>query len=109
MSSTTSKHPSYDDIVRRTVPEPDSSFRPTPEQQRSTETQGPLPTHDDALADAVRAALAAAGVQGVTCEVHGGRVRLDGAVADPAELGRIEYVVRDLEGVAAIDNRLHVA
>lgn len=50
----------YDEIVRKTVPEPDSSFRPSPEQVRQAyEGFRALDADEQALKDRVEAALGA--------------------------------------------------
>ena len=98
----------YDEIVARTVPEPDGSFRPTSEQLQDTLEGRRLSTDDELLAERIEAALQRAGVTGVTCEVADARVTLRGAVSDVGALDRIERLVRAVEGVEALDNRMHL-
>jgi osmotically-inducible protein OsmY len=100
---------SYDEIIARTVPEPDGSFRPTPEQVRDTREGRLLATDDELLAEQVDAALHRAGAAGITCEVADARVTLRGAVRDVGTLDRLERIVRAIEGVEVVDNRLHLA
>jgi osmotically-inducible protein OsmY len=100
---------SYDEIVARTVPEPDGSFRPTPEQLHDTREGRVLATDDELLAEQIDAALQRAGAAGITCEVEDARVTLRGAVRDLGTLDRIERMVRAIEGVEEVDNRLHLA
>lgn len=105
----TDRRQTYDEIVARTVPDPDSSFRPSPEQERDTRDGVVLPDDQEALAARVTAALEAAGFSGVGVEVSGARVVLRGAVRDTGALNQIESTVSTVEGVSAIDNRLHIA
>lgn len=102
------KRTSYEDIVSRTVPEPDSSFRPT-EQQREDTRRGVVHLDGDeqALLDKVRGALGDAA--GVTAEVRGNRVMIQGKVADMATLQQIAAAVAAIEGVGSVDNQLFVA
>ena len=97
----------YDDIVAQTVPDPDSSWRPTREQQREALARVP-PPRDEALAVKVGEALRDIGAGDVAFEVDGDRVILRGAVGDPRTLNRIEDAVREVDGVEEIDNRMHV-
>ena len=98
----------YDEIVARTVPEPDGSFRPTPEQRQDTREGRLLSTEDELLAEQIEAALHRAGVTGVTWEVQDARVTLRGAVPDAGTLDRIERIVRAIEGVEVLEDRMHV-
>lgn len=98
----------YDEIVARTVPDPDSSFRPTPEQLRDTAEGRTLATDDELLSDRIIAALRAAGFPGIYIEVERGRATLRGPVSDIDTLNRLEDIVRGLAGVAGVDNRMHV-
>lgn len=101
----------YDEITRATVPEPDSSFRPTAEQKKQAlEGFRALDSDEQALADRVHAALAgndaAAGVQ---IEVERGRVTLRGQVADAAALTRVVDAVRGIGGIGEVVDQLVVA
>src|SRR5690606_11995587 len=58
----------YDEIVARTVPEPDSSFRPTQEQQREGLARVE-PPRDVALAAKVDEALREEGAEHVAFEI----------------------------------------
>ena len=92
----------YDEIVRTTVPEPDGSWRPSPEQvKQAHEGFRALDADEQQLDARVRAALG--DLQGVTIEVTRDRVMVRGAVADPT---RVAEVVRGVEGVAAVDDQL---
>lgn len=104
----TPKPLTYDEITRRTVPEPDSSFRPSPEQVRQAFAgHRELDVDETALRDRVMAALAAAALEtgGVTVEVTRDRVALHGKVKDAATMSRIADVVRDA-GVRELDDHL---
>jgi len=91
----------YDEITRRTVPEPDSSFRPTPEQVRQArEGFRALDRDEQQLLDRVRAALAASGVEidHLDIEVERERVTVRGQVRDQATLARVSELVREAAG-----------
>jgi len=107
-----SKPPTYDEITRRTVVEPDSSFRPSPEQVRQAhEGFRALDGDEQQLHARVQAALAATGsaLAGVTAEVERDRVTLRGTVPDPATLARAGDLVRAVDGVAAVTDQLVIA
>jgi hypothetical protein len=109
MASRTSR--TYDDIVRRTVPEPDSSFRPSREQERQAfEGFRAMDAGEHALFDRVRDALRDSGLgwEHVAIEVTGDRVHLRGQVTEVEDLERIPALVRDVEGVGSVDDRLVV-
>ena len=100
----------YDDIIRRTVPEPDSSWRPSAAQLRDTRA-GVRARDDDerGLASRVSAAVrGVAGIDGVTIhvEVEHARVVLMGSVADSAAFRAVDDAVADVEGVETIHNQL---
>ncbi|MDB4955015.1 MAG: hypothetical protein JWO36_2584 [Myxococcales bacterium] len=104
------KPPSYDDITRKTVPNLDSSFRPTREQeQQAREGFRALDADEQQLADSVQRALAASGVRGVTAEVERNRVTLRGQVRDAQELARIPDLVRSVPGVGDVIDQLVIA
>lgn len=98
MKSPTPPH-TYDEITRRTVPEPDSSFRP------------PIP-HDSPDAIPLRKrvieALRSSGFFDVGFEVDGERVLLRGEVRDLATRMRIEQLVAMIDGVDRVESTLHV-
>ena len=91
----------YDEITRRTVIEPDSSFRPIAPSR-------PDVPDDQTLLDRVRDALLALGLDEVGLEVEDGRISLIGWVRDHATSARVEKVVRRVEPNAPIVNHLHV-
>lgn len=97
----------YDDIVRSTVPEPDSSFRPTKQQIDDTRAgKIAMDADETALLSTVRARLGA--FPGVTASVEGRRVTLSGAVSDPATMQRVIDAVQGI-GNIELDDQLHVA
>jgi osmotically-inducible protein OsmY len=98
---------SYDEITARTVPDPDSSWRPTKEQQREALSRVELP-RDEALFANVQEALRELGADHLSIETDGERVTLHGPVADMATWRRIDNRVRAVEGVRSVDNRTHV-
>jgi hypothetical protein len=89
----------YDDITRRTVPEPDSSFRPTTDQERAAfEGERVLSSDEKLLYDRVASALRGSGldIAEVSIEIEGTRVTLRGRVDDHHTLPQLESVVRDV-------------
>jgi hypothetical protein len=97
---------SYDEITRKTVPEPDSSWRPSPEQvKQAREGFRAMDPDEQQLQARVRVAVG----PGVDVEVDGDRVTLRGQVADAEALRRIPELARGVDGVAQIDDQLVVA
>ena len=95
----------YDDITRKTVPNPDSSFRPSPEQiQQAKDGFRALDADEHALTERARTAVAAI-ASGITVEVTRDRITLRGKVRDTETLARINDAVRDL---GTIDDQLVV-
>jgi osmotically-inducible protein OsmY len=93
---------SYDEIVRRTVVDPDSSWRPTPEQERETAR---APERDDhALYERVWQALVDTGLdlECVGIEVHDNRVTVRGQVHNAFALGKIPAVIERVDGVEEV-------
>lgn len=102
---------SYDEITRNTVPEPDSSYRPTPEQQRATEAGELFQSADErVLHAAVSSALHQSGldVSEVSIEIEGTRVTLRGRVDDVRLMPKIEAAVRGVDDVGDIVDLLVV-
>jgi osmotically-inducible protein OsmY len=99
----------YDEITRRTVPEPDSSFRPTREQEEAAYRGFRATTPDeDRLAAKVRTALASHDLADVSLEITGVRVALRGKVRDVALIDRLGAAVAAVDGVEGVDNFLVV-
>jgi osmotically-inducible protein OsmY len=111
---------SYDDIVRRTVPEPDSSFRAdVDEEHLSRHRAGKAADHlpHDATPEEqqtlarVRAALeadASVDLSLVLLAMDGREVVLKGSVPGPSTSARIEDVAGRVEGVDRVDNQLAI-
>jgi osmotically-inducible protein OsmY len=110
MARSTDRNPkSYEDIVRSTVLDPDSSVRPTREQEREArEGFRAQDAGEHALHARVAAALAASGLDAskVTVEVSGELVRLGGEIADAAALQTLENAVARVPGVETIHNQI---
>ena len=95
---------SYDDIVRRTVPEPDSSFRPTKEQEKQAKEGFRMLDQDEqTLLDNVVKEVARFGID---VEVERTRVILRGHVASGALYTEAEERARAVEGVSQVENDL---
>ena len=112
MSRTTARNSSsYDDIVRRTVVDPDSSVRPSREQEQAArEGFRALDAEEQAIQDRVQRAIAGLGQDAsqVTFEVTRELVTLRGQVRDPGMLRRVEDAVVSA-GVETIHNQIVVA
>jgi osmotically-inducible protein OsmY len=108
MSSTMAKNPkSYEEIVRQTVVDPDSSARPTLQQEQAgREGFRALDADERVLHDRVLGALATSGmdVSGVTVEITRELVTLRGRVTDSAVLRTLEDTVARVSGVDTIHN-----
>jgi osmotically-inducible protein OsmY len=100
----------YDDIVRSTVPNPDSSHRPTRgEESAAVEREpgprihtmpgenGDAPT-ENALRDAL-ASLGTADLADLDITIEGARLQVDGSVATKDDR---DLIVRRLEGVRGV-------
>ena len=112
MSRTSARNPrSYDEIVRATVVDPDSSVRPTKEQeQASREGFRAMDAGEQALHGRVMQALAGSGadISHVSVEVTGDLIRLGGAVPDSGMLALMEDAVARVAGVETIHNQVVV-
>lgn len=99
---------SYDEIVRKTVPELDSSFRPTQGQEKAAyEGTRILDADEQRLHDRVVAALGGISeASNVTIEIERDRVTLRGRVADAGLLSQLEMRAHDVEGVGVVANYL---
>ena len=95
--------PTYDDITRKTVPDPDGSMRPSPEQVKAAyEGFRAMDADEQALAARVRAALSGHDVQ---IEVERDQVTVSGTV-DAAAARAIPDKVRGVDGVGSVVDRL---
>ena len=103
---------SYDDIVRATVPDPDSSWRPSKTQEKlAHEGFRALDAYEHELAYRVHAAITAAGLDAsrLQIEIDRDRVTLRGQVRDYDAMMRIPAIVGQLEGVSAVIDQLVIA
>jgi osmotically-inducible protein OsmY len=108
----TRKTPTYEDITRKTVPNLDSSFRPSVEQEEEARhgfravDQG-----EQELQNRVQAALAASGLKldRVTIEVDRDLVTVRGQVSDQETLNRVAGLIRNVKGVADVVDQLVIA
>ena len=104
---------SYDEIVRRTVLDPDGSVRPTKDQElRAFEGERHQTDDEQALYAQISEALLAVGDvddrTDLDVEIDRDRVTLRGVVTDAELITKIEGVVRGVEGVGEVDNQLVV-
>jgi hypothetical protein len=98
---------SYDEIVRSTVPDPDSSQRPTARQEQAAyEGFRALSDEEEALRARVLDALI--GMTSVEVDVDRETVTLRGRVSDVATIARAEELASRVDGVAGVVNRLVV-
>jgi osmotically-inducible protein OsmY len=103
--------PTYDDISRRTVPDLDSSMRPTKDQEREAfEGYRAMDEDESALHARVMDALRDSGInwQSITIEVDHDRVSVRGTVDDDRDLSRVPELIRAVDGVGSVDDRLVV-
>jgi len=111
---------SYDEIVRRTVPTPNGSFRATIEEEHLSRHRAgkaadhiphpPTVEEQDTLAR-VRAALAAdpsIDLDEVRLAMDGRELVIRGRVPGPATSARIEDVAGNVRDVNRIDNQLAI-
>jgi hypothetical protein len=112
MSSNPAKNSgSYDDIVRRTVVDPDSSVRPSRDQERAAREGFRATSADEqGLGDRVQRAIASVGgdTSRVSCEVSDERVTLSGQVTESRLLRALEDAVAAVPGVETIHNQVVV-
>lgn len=97
---------SYDEIVRRTVPEPDSSFRPDASQKDQTNRL--KPSDPRVYARLSEELLDDHSLGHIGFEVDQGRVTLHGTVRDARSISYLENLARSIEGVDDVINRLVV-
>lgn len=104
---------SYEDIVRQTVPDPDSSWRPSrAQEQLAYEGNRVLDEDEEDLLLRVTSALRIAGevdLEQIDIEIERTRVTLRGHVRSIDELPRIEHIIARVPGVEEIVDRLTVA
>lgn len=101
----------YDDIVRRTVPDPDSSWRPGKQGETQAMTEGLHHSEDEqALRERVMAAITGASlpVKNLAITVERSSVTVRGSVGDPGLLRRVEELIHGVEGVGDVRDDLIV-
>jgi hypothetical protein len=104
---------SYDEIVRRTVPDPDSSWRPderqieeADERFRLQRLSAQMTDQEHMLYGRVAEAVFLCPRDEVGFEVDGSTVILHGSVPDAGSLRRIEDRVAAIEGVERVVSRI---
>ena len=114
------KKASYDDLVRASVPLPDSSRRPSRAEARAAETRSPGPRFmstwpdpdDHTPAPSVLLAaldvLHGADLSDLTLSLDHGRITLEGSVATQNDRERIVRAVGDVDGVTTVIDTLRV-
>ncbi len=103
---------SYDEIVRGTVPDLDSSRRPSKAQeQEAREGYRDMDDGEKLLYARASDALIGVGVPlgAVQLEIARDHLTLRGHVVDINTVLRVEQAMRELEGIASVDNKLVVA
>jgi osmotically-inducible protein OsmY len=103
---------SYDEILRRTVVEPDSSFRPTQQQEKAAyEGTRIMDADEQRLFDRVSPAVSGVGdvdTSNVKLEIERDRVILRGSVREASAFDRLERAVHGVDGVGEVVNYLVV-
>lgn len=104
-------HKTYDDIVRATIPEPDSSMRPSREQVARAYDGTHTRAHDELeLYAAVQAALHSHPEgSNIAIDIRGDVIELRGRVKRPSSINAIEALVKAVPGVGGVTNKLIVA
>jgi osmotically-inducible protein OsmY len=102
----------YDEILRRTVVEPDSSFRPTQKQEKAAyEGARVLDADEQQLFDSVSGALSGSSdvdASKIEVVIDRDRVTLRGIVREATAFTRIERLVHGVDGVGDVVNYLVV-
>jgi hypothetical protein len=100
---------SYDEIVRRTVLDPDGAYRPSPEQVRRA-YRGALTSYEEGMFELVHDALLEAGVDNSQLQivVEHDWVVLRGAVRNAREAAHIADVVERIPGIRGITDLIVV-
>ncbi|HEY4181147.1 MAG TPA: BON domain-containing protein [Kofleriaceae bacterium] len=102
---------SYDEITRGTVPDPDTSVRPSKKQVEEAYTGDFTKGHDELqLYAAVQGALHThAEGSNVAIDIRDTNVELRGSVTKAASLDEIQSLVQGVPGVGSVSNKLIVA
>src|ERR1041385_1161299 len=98
---------SHEEIVRRTVPNPDSSWRPSPELEKKA-VKGAADPEEQALCEDVHDALIEAGIDATQfeCCIDRDRVGMRGTVRDRGMGDHVIDVVERVPGVKTVVNQL---
>lgn len=102
----------YDDIARRTVPDPDGGWRPTPEQlERTREGIREQSASETELLGRVRDALTAAhiDVSKVQLDIDREQVTVRGEVKRLTDMVEIENAIAAVHGVETVVDLLVIA
>ncbi|HTL37184.1 MAG TPA: BON domain-containing protein [Kofleriaceae bacterium] len=100
---------SYDEIVRRTVPNPDSSWRPTSEEERRSLEGWLSPrVEEQVLRDDIHDVLILAGIDATALriDVDRSRVVVRGEVRDRPFADRIIGLIEKVPGVTSVVDQL---
>lgn len=99
----------YDEIVRRTVPNPDSSWRPSREQEMWARQRGVTP-EIQAIADDIHDALVAAGIDtsALRCIVDAEHVVVRGWARDRPTADWILEIVERIPGVTRVVDQITI-
>jgi hypothetical protein len=103
----------YDEILRRTVVNPDSSYRPSEAQEGEADAaftearaHAQMTPHEHDLYQRVARELLGRSLGEIGFEVEEGRVTLRGTVRDVDAMAAAEQLVRDVPGVDDVVNLL---
>jgi osmotically-inducible protein OsmY len=111
---------SYDEIARNTVRNPDTSFRPSQEEEQLARHRFGQPTEhrlhalsarESELLERVERALVAdvnLDLEGVSVDIDDEEVVLTGRVPGPATAIRVQEIAGAVLGVRSVDNQLVV-
>ncbi len=104
------KPTTYDEITRKTVPDPDGSTRPSREQvEQAYDGTHTRAADDQKLLASVQAAIRShADGTRIAVEVRDGQVDLRGSIATASSITELEELVRGVSGVTSVDNKLVV-
>ena len=100
---------SYDEIVRRTVPNPDSSWRPSREQETYAQQHTVTPEVQE-ICDDIHDALITAGIDASTlrCMVDAEHTVIRGWAPDRKSADRIIAIVEGVPGVKSVIDQITV-
>jgi BON domain-containing protein len=103
--------PTYDEIVRRTVVDPDGSWRPSPAQETAAHEGFRALTPDEReLHERVWQALVDTGLdlEHITIEVDGNTVTARGVVRNAFALRKLPEVIAKIDGVENVVDQLAI-